>query len=112
MKMNSPLSQDKKLTVVFRVEAGCLGPKGEDHIDEFCRIATNDFKSIDSDFIHWKITPRDNKSLSEMEYRINNKNLSHDKAATYLDLFKKNLDEFEEHLHDKLAVLIDQYLGY
>ena len=47
-----------------------------------------------------------------MEYKLMNKRLSHEKAAKYLALFDKNLDEFEGHLHDKLALLIDEYLGH
>ncbi|MFT6898310.1 MAG: hypothetical protein ACJA13_002730, partial [Paraglaciecola sp.] len=29
----------------------------------------------------------------------------------YLRVFGKDLEQFEEHLQDKLALLIDQYLG-
>jgi len=96
--------------VVFRVEPGCLGPEGKDHIDEFCRTAQVQVESIDADFIHWELVPRHEKSLSEMQYQINHRDLTHDKAARYLQAFDKDLDEFEGHLHDRLAQLIDQYL--
>jgi len=111
MKINLPLSQDQKLTVVFRVESGCLGPKGQDHVEEFCIFVQKEVESIDSDFVHWEIVPRHDKFLPEMQYKVNNKKLTHDKAAKYLEMFKKNLDAFEEHLHEKLALLIDQHLG-
>lgn len=111
MKNNLPLPQEKKLTIVFRVEPGCLGPQGAAHIEEFCRFAQKEFETVDADFIHWEIVPRHDKSLAEMQYQVNNKNLSHDKAAKYLTVFNKNLDEFEGHLHQKLTLLIDQYLG-
>ena len=39
MKNILPLSQDKKLTVVVRVESGCLGPNGSKHVEEFCSVA-------------------------------------------------------------------------
>jgi hypothetical protein len=61
--------------------------------------------------VRWVITPRYDKSLPETEYKTNNKRLTHDKVKIYLSVFGKNPDEFEEHLQDKLSVLIDQYLG-
>lgn len=112
MKINLPLPQEKKLTIVFRVEPGCLGPKGMDHINKFCGLAQKKFESIDSDFIHWEIIPRHDKSLPEMQYKINNKKLSSDKAEKYLTLFDKSLHEFEDHLNTKLSLIIDQYMGY
>jgi hypothetical protein len=111
MTTNSPLPQERKLSVLFRVEPGCLGPDGKDHVIQFCSFAQNEVTAIDTDFIHWEIVPRFDKALPEMQYTIANKRLSHDKAATYLALFEKSLDEFEEHLHEKLAQLINQYLG-
>lgn len=111
MKNNLPLPQEKKLTILFRVESGCLGPQGATHIEEFCRLAQQEFASVDADFIHWEIIPRHDKSLAEMQYQVSNKKLSHDQAAKYLAVFNKDLDEFEGHLHQKLAVLIEQFLG-
>ena len=110
MKDNLPLPQDKKLNVVCRIEADCLGPDGEDHIEEFCKIAQEEVEDLDADFVHWEMVPRHNKLESEMQYNVNKKKLTHDKAARYLTLFHKNLDDFEDHLHEKLTFLIDQYL--
>jgi len=112
METKLPLPKDKKLMVVFRVEPGCLGPEGEDHIDKFCSTAQKEVEPIDSDFVHWELVPRHDKSLPEMQYQINHRDLTHDKAARYLQVFNKNLDEFEGHFHEKLASLIDEYLGH
>jgi hypothetical protein len=112
MKDKLPLPKDKKLMVVFRVEPGCLGPEGKNHVGEFCRSAQKELDTIDSDFVHWELVPRHDKSLPEMQYQINHRDLSHDKAARYLEVFNKSLDEFEGHFHDKLAQLIDEYLGH
>ena len=106
-----PLPLYKKLTVTFRVEPGCLGPDGIDHIEGFCKFAKKEVALLNSDFVRWVITPRYDKSLLETEYKTNNKRLAHDKAEKYLRVFGKELDDFEEHLQDKLSVLIDQYLG-
>ncbi len=110
MDYDLPLPLYKKLTVTFRVEPGCLGPDGADHIDGFCKHAKKSVAGLDSDFIRWVITPRYDKSLPETEYKTNNKRLSRDKAQLYLNVFGKDLDEFEEHLDDKLSELIDEYL--
>ncbi len=109
MSIALPLPEDKKLMVTYRVEPGCLGPKGKDHIEAFCDYAEKGVADVDADFVHWHITPRYDKTLSEMQYSVNSKKLSHDKADKYLNVFDKHLDEFEGHLQDKLAVLIDTY---
>jgi len=111
MNFDLPLPLYKKLTVTFRVEPGCLGPDGIEHIESFCKYAKKEVANLDSDFVRWVITPRFDKSLPETEYKTNNKRLDHDKAQKYLGVFAKNLDEFEEHLQEKLAELIELYLG-
>lgn len=111
MNDKSALPQEKKLSVLFRVEPGCLGPNGKDFVDEFCQFAQKGVAKIDADFVHWDIVPRHDKRLPELEYKIRNKNLSHDKAAKYLELFDKCLDDFEQHLNDKLGLLIEIYLA-
>lgn len=109
MNHNLPLPQSKKLVVTYRVEPGCLGPEGKNHVDSFCQLAEKGVASVDSDFIHWHITPRHDKNLAEMHYSVNGKELNHDMADKYLNVFGKNLDEFEGHLHENLALIIDFY---
>lgn len=111
MTYELPLPLYKKLTVMFRVEPGCLGPDGKDHIEGFCKYAKKEVVGLHSDFIRWVITPRWDKSLPESEYKTNNKRLDHDKAEKYLSVFGQELDDFEEALQDKLAEMIDEYLG-
>lgn len=110
MKNNLPLPQEKKITIVVRVESGCLGPDGNALVEEFCSAAHLEFKPIDSDFINWEVVPRFDKSLPEIGYKIVNKILTYDQAAKYLELFNKNLNEFEERVNEKLAVLIEQHM--
>ena len=45
-----------------------------------------------------------------MEYKIRNKKITQRKAKQYLAVFNKKLDCFEEHLQEKLATLIDDFL--
>ncbi|NOY66310.1 MAG: hypothetical protein GXP13_02725 [Gammaproteobacteria bacterium] len=103
--------QDKKLTVIFRVESGCLGPEGKSHIVGFCNFAHNKFLDNNVSYLQWQISPRLDKTLPEIQYKLGNKTLSHEKAARYLSVFKENIDTFEEHLNEKLMLLIDEYFA-
>jgi hypothetical protein len=111
MKDKLPLPFEKKLTVIFRLEEDCLGPDGIQSVDQFCQHAEDHVSTIDADFVHWVIQARHDASLTEMEYSINHKKLTHDQAAKYLLMFDKQLDDFEAHLHDSLTTLIDNYLS-
>ena len=111
MKTERPLPRDMKLTVVYRIESGCLGPNGKDHVGKFCSFARSEIESESSAFVDWEIIPRDNSLLPEMQYQIEDKKLSRQQAAKYLEMFRKNLDEFEEDTHSKVAYLIERYMG-
>ncbi|WJG08642.1 hypothetical protein [Aliiglaciecola sp. LCG003] len=111
MDFELPLPLYKKLTVTFRVEPGCLGPDGIDHIEGFCKHAKKAVAGLDSDFIRWVIVPRYDKSMAETEYKTNGKLLNYDQAELYLQVFNKELEDFEEHLQERLSELIDEYLG-
>ncbi|NRD73851.1 hypothetical protein HQQ94_11495 [Shewanella sp. VB17] len=109
--MSTKLPQEKKLTVTCRVEPGCLGPDGIEHIESFCRFSHQELKKVDAEFIKWLPLPRYDKSLSEMEYSVASKLLTREKASQYLAHFECELDEFEEHFHDKLSTLINDFLA-
>ena len=111
MTTSQVLADEKKLTVVFRVEPGCLGPQGAGLIDDFCAFAKKSVASLDSDYVIWNIIPRNDKALSEVEYMVLGKKMNHAQAEQYLLLFKKDLNEFETHLNDRLAELIDEFLS-
>ena len=110
MSIKLPLTKDKKLTVIFRVEPGCLGPDGTSHVEDFCQFAQKEFSPIYSGFINWSIVPMYDKSLDEIEYKIGSLGLTHDKVARYLDMFEKNPDDFEEELSNKISELIIQHI--
>jgi hypothetical protein len=105
-------SEDKKLTLIIRVESGCLGPKGLDIVDDFCRLAQKEFESFYADFMHWQIVPRHDAASPEMSYYIDKKRLDSAKAAKYLALFDQDLASIETELEEKLTGLINTYLGY
>ena len=110
MSIKLPLPDEKKLTVIFRVEPGCLGPDGRDHVEEFCQFAQKEFNPVDSGFISWNIVPMYDKSLAEIDYKIGNLGLTTDKISRYLDMFGKNSDDFEEDISNKISDLIIEYL--
>ncbi|PCJ32956.1 MAG: hypothetical protein COA90_01470 [Gammaproteobacteria bacterium] len=99
------------MSVVYRIESGCLGPKGDTHVVDFCKFAQSEFKSLDSDFIAWNIEPRDDKTLPEMQYTLKGKKITQSQAKKYLSLFDKSIEKFEDKLDDKLEVLIEKYMA-
>jgi hypothetical protein len=112
--MNSllPLQDDKKLSVTYRVEPGCLGPEGASHVVKFCGFAHAELQSLDSDTIVLNIVPRADKMLPEMEYSIVGKKINYAQAEQYLAAFGQSLDDFECQLSDRLANLIDDFMGH
>jgi hypothetical protein len=112
MPIKLPLTEEQKLTVISRIEPGCLGPEGISHVDDFCGFAQKELASLDSDFVHWELTPRHDKSLSETQYKLSHRRINHRQAKQYLKLFNESLNEFETHLYEELAELIDQFLSH
>ena len=111
MNQNTSLADDKKLTIFLRIEPGCLGPRGKEHVKDFCFFAGKMFSSFSSDYVCWDIAPRENKSLPEIRYTVCDKKLAPEQVTKYLELFQLNQENFEEQLNDRLAFLIDQYLN-
>ena len=107
--MTSQLADNKKLTIIFRVEPGCLGPEGDKLIEDFCVYSNSHIQDFEAEMINWQILPRNDKSLEEMQYMLNDKRLSEEKAQRYLNMFNKEISQFEESLHEKIADLIDQF---
>ncbi len=109
MKNSLPLPDSKKMMVTFRVEAGCLGPKGESVVSEFCVFAQKNVDSLDSDYVIWCVEPRNDNTLPELQYSVCGKKMTHSQAEKYLEVFDQCLDEFEGHLEDRLTNLIEVF---
>jgi hypothetical protein len=112
MKDLLPLPNSQKLVVTYRVESGCLGPNGIDHVVAFCKFAHKSIQSLDAEYITWDIVARLDKNLPEMQFGVGGKALTHVQANKYLAVFNKDLDEFEGHLGNKLAELINDFMGF
>lgn len=65
-----------KLTLVFRIEPGCLGPDGKDYIEEFCLLVQKAFEQTHQRTVVLEIIPRFDKQLPETEYRLGERGLS------------------------------------
>jgi len=105
------LEDSKKLTVIFRIEPGCLGPEGLSHVDKFCVQAGLKLQSSAPAYIAWQVEPRHDKTLPEIDYAILGRALSRDHAKRYLSHFDQEIDQFEMTAFDELPVIIDQYFG-
>lgn len=105
------MSVERKIAVLCRVEPGCLGPDGLDHIEAFCALAQRAMQHFDVDVGTWILTPRYDKTLEEMQYSVANKLLSHAQATQYFALIGRDIEAFEERFQDKLTSLINLYLA-
>ncbi len=103
------ISTDKKLHVQFRLEPGCLGPEGDKLIEKFCKFAQQEMVTYHSEFALWEIMPRVDKTLPEIQYKLNEKSLDTSQASRYLKLFEQVLSSFEAELDEKLAMMIEKF---
>lgn len=111
MSTNKTVPAEKQLTVIARVEPGSLGPDGLDKIEDFCRHANQNMVSVGQRYTRWRIIPRYDKTLPEMEYYIQHKKLNNFQVTKYLSFFQTSLDEFEEKFYAHLTIVIERYLN-
>lgn len=103
------IPKEKKLSVLFRLEPGCLGPQGIEYVDSFCEFVNKQVQQ--PYFSELIIVPRFDKSLSEWEYQINNRNLDESKVAIYLSLFKTDKNAFEQQFEEQLTENIELFFS-
>ncbi|MEL4430658.1 hypothetical protein [Shewanella mangrovisoli] len=105
------MSQHRTVAVLCRVEPGCLGPDGREHIEAFCALAQQAMKHFAADVVTWTLVPRYDKTLPEMEYSVANKSLSRAQVTQYFNTLGQDVDAFEEAFNDKLTAFINLYLA-
>ena len=105
------VAENKKITVIFRIEPGCLGPQGNSHVEKFCEQAKRVFMQRNTAFANWMIVPRYDKNLPELDYMLAQRPLSREHAARLLDFFGQDIEQFEMEAVDLLPEMIDQYFG-
>lgn len=109
MDPTQPIPENKILTLVYRVEPGCLGPEGISQIEDFCQFAQSNISTASHDFLSMKIIPRYDKTISELQYQINQKILSQDQVVKYLSIFKQDISSIEDGFLEEIANLIEKY---
>ncbi|MGL4932621.1 MAG: hypothetical protein ACRC4P_04685 [Aeromonas sp.] len=107
MTTQPPLTS--KLTIQIRIEPGCLGPDGRDHIDTFCVAAAKIVAAIEPDLISWALIPRHNKQLPEQAFFIIGRTLTEEQASLWLRRVGLELGELQERLDSVLAQLVERY---
>ncbi|ENC6419586.1 MULTISPECIES: hypothetical protein [Aeromonas] len=105
--MTTPI--EKKLTIQIRVEPGCLGPDGKEHIETFCAAAAKIFAAVEPELVSWVLIPRYDKQLPEQEFFLNDLKLSEEQASLFLRRFGRELGEVQDRLDSVLAQLVERY---
>ncbi|WP_434360440.1 hypothetical protein NF212_07970 [Parasalinivibrio latis] len=101
---------DVKLKVLCRLEPGCLGPNGINHIEAFCGVAQKPIQSLLGDRIEWELTPRYDKSEPEFDYVLANRLLTESQAEKYLSSLELTPEDVEEMFNERLTGYITQFM--
>lgn len=97
------------LNLLMRIEPGCLGPDGAEHVERFCQFAQAPFNRLGGEAMSWRLTPRYDKQLPEIEYWLNTHRLSAAQAKRYLAIHQVDLEQEEENISELLSELIEQF---
>jgi len=105
------LSDNKKLTIFYKIEPGCLGPDGTSLVEAYCQFAQNSIGKLDYSFVSWVIEPRYDKRLPEVQYKIGGRELLPNMVERYLAVFGKTLEEFEDSFNEVLTEAIEEFVS-
>ena len=94
-----------KINVICRVEPGCLGPDGADH------VAQQEFDKVDPCSVDWELIPRWDKTKPEIQYLLAGKLLNEQQTKMYLSAMGREHDDFEGRLFQQLTSCINQFFG-
>lgn len=110
--MNAPTAyNDRVLTLIYRVEPGCLGPEGIKYVEDFCNYSNGTMALLGQGVIQFFFTPRYDKSRPEIEYRLLSKAVKQEQLETYFLRLGATQDEFEGTLGEKIAEMIEQFMN-
>ncbi len=99
-----------QMILVYRVEPGCLGPDGVDHVEAFCQFSNRTTVPESLGSIRWMFIPRYDKSLPEFEFRLKGKQLNATQCAAYLARLQLTMDDLELLMGEITAELIERFL--
>ncbi len=103
------LAPHQKLKLLYRVEPGCLGPDGVDHIEAFCLFAGD--RIALPYYADCVFVPRYDKRKPEVSYSLAGKLLAREQLETYLSYFGSDPSLLEESLEEQLALKIEEFAG-
>lgn len=109
--MTTIVNTENTLVILYRLEPGCLGPDGGDHVEVFCDIAQKALMKLHTNICVWQLTPRYDKRLEEFEYYLNQKHLTLSQVDKYLQACHLNIETLHSDFENKLTHLIDQYIA-
>ena len=101
------MEKDIRIQLLYRVEPGCLGPDGIEHIEEFCAFAEK--KIPPPNYAVFSFIPRYNKLLDEKEYTLLNRRLSQSQVESYFTKIDKQLDDFESQIDELIAFAVEAF---
>ncbi|QBF81379.1 hypothetical protein EXU30_00700 [Shewanella maritima] len=101
----------KQLTILYRLEPGCLGPDGVDHIEAFCLLVQKALAAKGNVHYKWQVVPRFDKSKPEIQFTLNGKSLTEQQAQKYLSMLTIELDNVIDGFEDMLTKMINQYIA-
>lgn len=106
------MEQELDLSLIVRVEPGSLGPDGLNHVESFCVVAEKVFSKVEFANLTFKIVPRYDKTLPELELLMNQLTLPHQRAVMVLDKLNLTYELIEEEVMEHISKLIDRFLGH
>ncbi len=99
------------LHVHYYIEPCCLGPEGHAFIEAFCEYGNKVFQTFTPPFIELALHERTHSSQAELTYVLGGQPVTREQARAFLEQRRYQLDAFEEHLHDDLSHLVEDFLG-
>lgn len=103
---SSPLAP---MTLLFRIEPGCLGPDGRQHIETFCKLAEQVYLRHPLTGVQFEFVPRYDKQLPEREFLLGERTLNREQAVRLMEHYGHELPHIEAQLDDTLSRLITHY---
>ncbi len=108
---NTAALKPSALTVIYYVEAGCLGANGDKLIDGFCDFMSLKVNQTNNELCVWSIQVLTDIHKPHIEYFIQQKKLDSRQARVFLKKYGKDIDVFEESIDDLVINTIEDYLG-
>ncbi|MEM7209046.1 MAG: hypothetical protein AAF434_14580 [Pseudomonadota bacterium] len=106
------LPTDKtRVLITYRIEPGCLGPDGDQHVDAFCEFVQPYLSVLYPRSCTWNVVPRHDKALDEIEYSLIGRKLTKAQSLKFFESMNSDLPRIEQQAQTVLVESIEVYLG-